>query len=101
MRTLLVVTAAIAFAAAAAAESGDRRKVTDPDAKVPATEFQSAFEGYRPFADEERRDWRKSNEEVGAAGGYAGRRPGQDAGQQPSKPQAGAPESSGGHGGHK
>ena len=88
MRTLLVMAAAIAFAAAAAAQSDGRRNPADPHAKAPATEFRSAFEGYRPFAEQERRDWRKSNEEVGAA-------------QHTSKPQPGKPETSREHGGGK
>jgi hypothetical protein len=101
MRTLLVVVVAIVFAAPAAAQSDGRRNPTDPHAKAPATEFRSAFEGYRPFAEPEPRDWRKSNEEVGAAGGHGGHRPGQVSGRPTSKPQPGTPESSGGHGGHK
>ena len=101
MRTLLVVAAAIVFAAPAAAQSDGRRNPTDPHAKVPATQFRSAFEGYRPFAEQEPRDWGKANEEVGAAGGHAGHKPGRGPGQQTSKPQPGKPESSGGHGGHK
>jgi hypothetical protein len=79
----------------------------DPRAKVPPVEFRSAFEGYKPFADQEMGDWRKANEEVGAAGGHAGHRPGQGAGTQTSKPQPGSAKKSEGapadqgHGGHK
>ena len=106
-RTILSTLAALA-AGAAAAQDG-RPHPLDAQAKVPAVEYSSAFEGYRVFADEELRDWRKANEEVGAAGGHAGHKPGQGAGQQTSKPQPGKPESSGsaaekpgaaGHGGH-
>jgi len=81
---------------------------------VPPVEFRSAFDGYRPYADPDLRDWRRSNEEVGAAGGHAGRRSGQGAGNESSKPQPGNPERSSapaeksegapahqGHGGHK
>jgi hypothetical protein len=101
MRILLVMAVAIVFAAPAAAQDDGRRNPMDPQAKVPATEFRSAFEGYRPFAEAEPRDWRKSNEDVGKAGGHAGHKPGQGPGQPTSKPQPGKPEASGGHGSHK
>ena len=83
---------AFLFAGAAAAQDAVRTNPLDPQAKVPPVEFRSAFEGYRPFAERERRDWREANEQVGAAGGHAGR-PGQGAGEQTSKPQPGKPES--------
>ena len=101
MRTIYVVVPALLFAGMAIAQGEGRPDPRHPKAKVPPAEFRSAFEGYRPYADEELRDWRKSNEEVGAAGGHAGHRPGQGPGAETSKPQLGKPESSGGHGGHK
>ena len=73
----------------------------DAAVKVPPLAFSSAFEDYRPFDDQEQQDWRQANEQVGAAGGHAGHRPGQGPGRQTSKPQPGASESSGGHGAHK
>jgi hypothetical protein len=105
----------LAVAVGAAHAQGERRpNPTDPQAKVPAVEFRSAFEGYRPFADQEMRDWRGANDEVGRAGGHGGHRPGQGPGEQTSKPQPGKPEGSGraaeksqrgpaqqDHGGHK
>ena len=82
--------------------AGDGRLIRGTHrAKAPPVEFRSAFEGYRPHADPDLRDWRKSNEEVGAAGGHAGHRPGQGPGADTSRPQTGKPESSNGHGGHK
>jgi len=69
------------LAGAAAAQSEGRVTVLDPRAKVPPVEYRSALEGYRPFTEAELRDWRKANEEVGAAGGHAG--------QQTPKPQPG------------
>ena len=100
MRTHFVaMPALLLLAGTAVAQSDHRSNPLDPRAKVPPVEFRSAFEGYRPFADQEMRDWRKANEEVGAAGGHAGHRPGQGSGQQTSKPQPGKPETS--HGGHK
>jgi hypothetical protein len=98
MRILVLAVPALLFAGAAAAQSAGRANLLDPQAKVPPVEYRSAFEGYRPFAEQDLRDWRKANEEVGAAGGHAGHRPAQGAGQQTSKPQPGKPES---HGGHK
>jgi hypothetical protein len=96
MRTLFIAVPALLLAGGAVAD--DRPDPLDPKAKAPAVEFRSALEGYRPFADPEQRDWRKSNDEVGAAGGHAGHKP---ATQSP-KPQLGKPEASGPHGGrHK
>ena len=96
MRTVYAAVPALLFAGLAVAQGDGRSDPRDAKAKVPPVEFRSAFEGYRPHADAELRDWRKSNEEVGAAGGHAGHVPG-----QASKPQPGKPESPGGHGGHK
>ena len=114
MRKLVVVVPALLFAGAAVAQSDGRANPLDPQAKVPPVVFRSAFEGYRPFAEQELRDWRGANEEVGAGGGHAGHRPGQGPSQQTSKPQPGKPETPAGqpekspaspahegHGGHK
>lgn len=103
-RTFLTVAAL--WVAAAAAQSAQRPNPLDANAKVPAAEYRSAFDGFRPFAEEDLADWRKSNEEVGAAGGHAGHQAGQSRGEPTSKPQPGSQESSGrqapqgGHGGH-
>jgi hypothetical protein len=107
MRILFVAAPALLFAGMAVAQGDGRPDPMDPRAKVPPVEFRSAFEGYKPYAEPELRDWRKSNEEVGAAGGHAGHRHGQGAGTQTSKPQPGSAEKSEGgpahqgHGGHK
>ena len=101
MRITYIAVPALLLAGVAVAQVDGRSDPRDPKAKVPPVEFRSAFEGYRPYAEQDLRDWRKSNEEVGAAGGHAGHRPGQGPGQPASKPQPGKPESSGGHGGHK
>jgi hypothetical protein len=84
-----VFLAIVVAASGVAAAQQPRPHPGDPKVKVPPVEYRSAFEGYRRFTDEELRDWRKSNEEVGAAGGHGGHRPGQGAGQQTSKPQPG------------
>lgn len=114
MQKFFVVAPALLIAGAAVAQVDGRRDPRGAQLKVPPVEYRSAFEGYRPYAEPEMRDWRKSNEEVGKAGGHAGHRPGQSEGAQISKPQPGTPESSGapaektkpapahqGHGGHK
>ena len=90
---------ALVVAGVVAAENAERPNPNDPKAKVPPIEYRSAFEGYRPFSDQEAADWRKANEEVGAAGGHAGHRPGQGPGRPTSKPQPGQPDKE--HGGHK
>lgn len=104
---------ALLVAGTALAQGDGRASVVDPRAAVPRLEYRSALEGYRSFVEEDLRDWRKSNEEVGMAGGHAGHRPGQGPGAQTSKPQPGKPEGAGGpaekrggsaapaHGGHK
>ena len=112
MRIPSCVLPALLLAGAASAQSAGRANPADPRASVPPVEYRSAFQGYRPFAEEELRDWRKSNDEVGAAGGLAGHAPGQ--GRHTSKSHPGKPESSRapaekrrdapphqGHGGHK
>ena len=96
MRTTYGVVTALLFAGMAVAQGDGRSDPRDSRANVPPVEFRSAFEGYRPYADQELRDWRKSNEEVGAAGGHAGHRPGQGPGTPTSKPQPGKP-----HEGHR
>lgn len=100
MRTFLLVVPALLFAGAAAAQSAGRTDALDPKAKVPPVEFRSAFEGYRPFAEQDLRDWRKSNDEVGAAGGHVGDRPGQGAAGRADKPPPDK-DARPGHGGHK
>ncbi len=101
MRSIHVGVLGVLFAGLAIAQSDGRSDPRDPKAKVSPVEFRSALEGYRPYADADLRDWRKSNEEVGAAEGHAGHRPGQGPGGETSKPQPGKPETSGGHGAHK
>ena len=101
MQRLFLVVPAMILAGAAFAQGDGSANPRDPDAKVAPVEYRSAFEGYRRFTDQDLTSWRKANDEVGAAGGHGGHRPGQGPGQQTSKPQPGKPESSGGHGGHK
>lgn len=101
MRIIAFAVPALLLAGVAVAQHDGRTNALDPQAKVPPVQFHSAFEGYRPFVEQERRDWREANQEVGAAGGHAGHRPGQGAGEQTSKPQPGKRESSGRQDHHK
>jgi hypothetical protein len=55
---------ALVIAGAVAAQNAQRPNPNDPKAKVPPIEYRSAFEGYRPFTEQEASDWRKANEEV-------------------------------------
>jgi hypothetical protein len=96
MRIIFNAVPALLLAGTTAVQGDNRANALDPRAKVPRVEYRSAFDGYRPFAEPQVRDWRAANEAVGAAGGQAGHRPGQGPGQQTSKPQPGKPESSGG-----
>ena len=100
MRTIFAAVPAVLFAGLAIAQSDGRPDPRDPKANVPPVGFRSALEAYRPYADADLRDWRNSNEEVGAARGHAGHRPG-GSGAETSKPKPGKPEASGAHGGHK
>ncbi len=100
MQRIFIVVPALLLAGTAAAQGEGRVTPLDPKAKVPPVEFRSAFEGYRPFAEQEMRDWRSANDEVGASGGHVGHRPGQGPNRQTSKPQAGKPSPQD-HGGHK
>jgi hypothetical protein len=44
----------------------------DPQAKVPAPAYVSAFASYRPLRDEPLAPWREINEEVARIGGHIG-----------------------------
>jgi predicted small secreted protein len=70
MRLLLLAAPALLLAGCSTVEGDGRRDPRDAGAKAPAVEFRSAFEGYRPFVEQEMQDWRRANEEVGAAGGH-------------------------------
>jgi hypothetical protein len=101
MRFKLAALPALLIAGTAVANGDGQRDATDPKAKARGVEYRSAFEGYRPYADQELRDWRKSNADVRDAGGHAGHQRGQGPGQPAPKPRPGSPESSGRHGEHR
>jgi hypothetical protein len=43
-----------------------------PETRVPALTYQSAFEDYRPYREQELAPWREVNEEVARVGGHIG-----------------------------
>lgn len=59
-------------AGTATAQSGPRPDPADPEARVPAATYRSAFEGYRRAEDAARASWREANEEVRRVGGHVG-----------------------------
>ena len=65
MQKTFLVVPALLLASCAASQNPGRADVTDSRVRVPAVEFRTAFDGYRPFAEEELKDWRKANEDVG------------------------------------
>ena len=65
MQKTFLVVPALLLASCAASQNPGRPDVTDSRVKVPPIEFRTAFDGYRPFAEEEQKDWRKANEDVG------------------------------------
>ena len=94
-RSIFIALAALA-AGAAAAQERERPDPTDPRAKVPGVEYRSAFDGYRPLAEEKVAPWRESNEAVKSSGGDEGR-----ASQPAEKPKPAAKPAAGEHGGHR
>lgn len=80
IRRICIALAALA-ASTAGAEEKPRPDPADAKVKVPAPEYRSAFEGYRPHAEQKVAPWRDSNDAVKPkpaakppAGGHGGRR---------------------------
>jgi hypothetical protein len=96
MRIVMLLLPALLAGAAAAQDAGPATPA-EPQAKVPPVQYRSAFEGYRPFVQQELRDWRKSNDEVEAAATPGAHRPAQSGSQPPAQPQPGKPSSHEGH----
>ncbi|WP_157264206.1 hypothetical protein [Azohydromonas aeria] len=71
---------------------------------APQSVYRSAFEGYRPFADEPVRSWRETNDTVGRIGGWrAYAREAQSGDAQPTAAGTSAPaaaSTSGAHSNH-
>lgn len=102
------IAAAVVLLVAAGSATAQESSVFDPKAKKgPGVAYRSAFEDYRPFAEQKPADWRRANDEVRDVGGHLGLAKGQGSGEAASRPQPGSPEASGGaaekggmHGGH-
>ena len=79
MRTIFLAVPALLLAGCTAAQGDARPKAIDPATGAAVVGYRSAFQDYKAFADLELQDGRTANDEVGAAGGHAGHRPGQGA----------------------
>lgn len=101
MQRLLLFMPAIVLAGTASTQESGGADARGPGAETPPAGYRSAFEGYRPFAEPELANWRKANEEVAAAAGHAGDRPGPGEGRQSFQAQPRSPESTGAHEEHQ
>jgi hypothetical protein len=54
------------------AQSEGKNDPRAPEARVPAVTYQSAFQDYRPYREQELASWREVNEEVARVGGHVG-----------------------------
>ena len=71
----LALAAGVALAAAAPASAQSVVAPQEAQAPVPATQYRSAFDGYRPAAEDDAtpdQTWRALNQKVGDAGGHMG-----------------------------
>ena len=71
----LALAAGVALAAAAPASAQSVAAPQEVQAPVPATQYRSAFDGYRPAAEDDAtpdQTWRALNQKVGDAGGHMG-----------------------------
>ena len=82
------VLSALALDAAAQQKPSTLPQPADPAASVPKAVYQSPFEGYVPFREQELASWPKVNEEVGKVGGHVGIFRGGHAGHGAAKPPA-------------
>ena len=93
-----IAFALAALAAGAAVAQGARPDPASPRATAAPLEYRSAFEGYRPFAEEKPAPWRESNDAVKeGAGSHAGHGGHNEDSAPPPQP----PTEHGGHGDHK
>ena len=80
------VLSALALDAAAQQNPSTLPQPADPAVSVPKAVYQSGFEGYVPFREQELASWPKVNEEVGKVGGHVGVFRGGHAGHGAAKP---------------
>ncbi len=64
--------AALALPVAHAAEPLATPPAADANARVPETQYRSAFTGYQPFREQKLAPWRELNDDVHKAGGHMG-----------------------------
>ena len=103
MNPIPVALALFAASAAFAQAPAARRDPTDPQARIPAVEYRSAFENYRAERDPPATNWREANENVRRIGGHAGyvAKPGGAGEKYEAKGSAPKEKSNaGGHDGH-
>lgn len=89
---VLYCALAAAWLPSAAAQQPARNHPADPDVRVPATQYHSAFSGYRPLRDEAVAPWRELNDEVARVGGHLGIVRSQAPAKNPSGHVHGAPK---------
>lgn len=73
-RSCFTACALIAGLATAGAQSGNIPNPADPDAAVPALEYESAFSDYQPFREQKGNAWKQVNKEVADNPGMASMR---------------------------
>jgi hypothetical protein len=72
MRRIIAAALAAICAGAAFAQTDAQRNPSDPQQRVPAVEYRSAFSDYRPYREPETAKWREANDQVRALGGHKG-----------------------------
>jgi len=72
MKRAIVLLLSACAGGTAFAQSEGRNDPAKPEARVPAVTYRSAFEGYRPYRDQEVAPWREVNDEVARIGGHLG-----------------------------
>lgn len=72
MKQLTWTLLAALAAGQAVAQETKRPDPADPQAKVPAPVYRSAFEGYRRLEEPRRVPWREANDEAERVGGHIG-----------------------------
>ncbi len=58
--------------AAEAADGAGKPPATEAGARVPETQYNSAFTGYQPFREQKLVPWRELNDDAHKAGGHIG-----------------------------
>lgn len=72
MKPYIALAAFGVLATNAVAQRPDTGDAADPRARVPATQYESAFKSYVPYREQELRTWRELNDDVARAGGHVG-----------------------------